>query len=200
MSVLILKLRTEHRNPNIASSLLCRKVKQSSNLCIYLTALSKVVLIKLGHVDNPSIYPSSCLIMPASLNSVLDSLILGFLHLSPDKFTLRVPGPCFPCISLLEILILSLIISLFLTSLKALENNLASLVTLWHERGRTMQSPLCRSISLRYYSVYGHWWVGRSGWKEANPMVLSPHADFTALSKQSVRAAGGAPCILSQLF
>lgn len=128
--------------------------------------------------------------MPASLNSVLDSLILGFLHLSPDKFTLRVPGPCFPCISLLEILILFWIISLFLTSLKALENNLASLVTIWHERGGTVQSPLCRSISLRYSSVYGHWWVGRSDWKEANPMVLSPNALLLYLNRALGRQEG----------
>ena len=86
--------------------------------------------------------------MPANLNGVFDRLILGFLHLSPDKCTSHIPGRCFPCISLLEILVLLLIISLFLTSWKALENTLTSLVTIWHERGRAMQCPHRRSVSL----------------------------------------------------
>ena len=154
MSLLILKLRTEHQYPNIASSLLCGKVKQSINLYICLTALSKVVLIKLGHVETQVFIHQAVLIMPANLNSVFDRLILGFLHLSPDKCSSHIPGRCFPCISLLEILVLFLIISLFLTSWKALENTLASLVTIWHERGRAMQCPHHRSVSLTLFNLW----------------------------------------------
>lgn len=50
--LIILGLVTEHLNPNPISQPLPREVKHSNSLHVYLTALSNVVLIKLGYIKN----------------------------------------------------------------------------------------------------------------------------------------------------
>lgn len=73
-----LNIKAQNWTPRSKYSLYVEKL---SSLLIYifcLTALSKIVLIKLGHVETQVFIHQADLIMPANLKSVFDRLILDF--------------------------------------------------------------------------------------------------------------------------